>query len=298
MRLKSQRLYLENKRLRYWFEASKIHELYRILNSINKLTSNGKYRNFFLTGFSNILKPCSKWLTKSIKPQLDNNKKPADPLCAFSEQMDLMIKAFSELGSKINVDVKIARNNILKSRKHDISADLIITSPPYVTSYEYADLHQLSVLWLGYSKDYKSLRNGTIGSVYHDNSIEQVFDSLNILAKKIVEKLKRVDPAKSRSVTKYFYDLRIATKKIKEITSKNGTVAFIIGNTKYKGVIIDNAKYLSQILSENGFKRIKIAKRKISYKNLTPFRDLNGRFTNDSNGRKVYSHEFIILADR
>lgn len=43
--------------------------------------------------------------------------------------------------------------------------DLIITSPPYVTSYEYADLHQLSSLWLGYTEDYRDLRKGSIGSI-------------------------------------------------------------------------------------------------------------------------------------
>ena len=35
----------------------------------------------------------------------------------------------------------------------DNSISLIVTSPPYVTSYEYADLHQLTALWLEYTKD-------------------------------------------------------------------------------------------------------------------------------------------------
>ena len=35
-----------------------------------------------------------------------------------------------------------------KELLNDKEVDLIVTSPPYVTSYEYADLHQLSSLWL------------------------------------------------------------------------------------------------------------------------------------------------------
>ena len=45
----------------------------------------------------------------------------------------------------------------------------------------------------------------------------------------------------------------------------------------------------------SGFSDIEISKRKISKKILTPYRDTRGRFTTDSNSRKVYSEEFILI---
>jgi hypothetical protein len=44
-----------------------------------------------------------------------------------------------------------------------------------------------------------------------------------------------------------------------------------------------------------GFKNIEITKRKISGKNLTPYRDTIGKFANSNKGRKVYSHEYLII---
>ena len=41
-----------------------------------------------------------------------------------------------------------------------------MTSPPYVTSYDYADIHQLSALWLGYASDYRTLRKEHAGNQY------------------------------------------------------------------------------------------------------------------------------------
>ncbi len=46
----------------------------------------------------------------------------------------------------------------------DNSVDLIVSSSPYVTSYEYADLHQLSTIWLDFTEDLKQYRTRFIGS--------------------------------------------------------------------------------------------------------------------------------------
>ena len=48
------------------------------------------------------------------------------------------------------------------------SVSLIVTSPPYVTSYEYADLHQLTALWLEHTKDLSDFRKRFIGTSYHN----------------------------------------------------------------------------------------------------------------------------------
>ena len=50
----------------------------------------------------------------------------------------------------IDIPAKMYRRDSTKKLPIESeSIDLIITSPPYVTSYEYADLHQLSLLWFG-----------------------------------------------------------------------------------------------------------------------------------------------------
>jgi hypothetical protein len=71
-------------RLDYWYSADQFDDLARLLNTINKTVPvRSKYRSFFCCAYSNILKATSRWLTKSIKPQVDPHKKPSDVTGAF-----------------------------------------------------------------------------------------------------------------------------------------------------------------------------------------------------------------------
>lgn len=290
---------LFHERIKYWFNEDNIVKLHRLQKGIYKVCPDGKYRVLFLTAFSNILKACSKWLTKSIKPQIDPNKIPLDPYIAFKKQIRFIITANEEIKSiqTKNSRIKVRTQNILNIKPRKNKVDLVITSPPYVTSYEYADLHQLSTLWFGFVDDYKELRKGTIGSEYA-KAEHEIFRIENETSERIVKELFMVDKGKSKSVTKYFYDLDKTVDKTYSLLNENGYVAFVIGNTSYKGVYIDNAKVLIESFMNKGFKNIEVTKRKISSKILTPYRDKTGKFSNNKKGEKVYSHEFIIIAKK
>jgi hypothetical protein len=84
--------------------------------------------------------------------------------------------------------------------------------------------------------------------------------------------------------------------KIFLMLNVGGACLFVIGNTEYKGVKIDNARHLVESLLEQGFSDIDVERRKISNKILTPYRDKNGKFSSDKGSRKIYSDEFIIFA--
>lgn len=287
---------LANERLKYWYTRKQYNELYQLKKSIERMTpANSNYRLFFICAFSNILKPTSKWLTKSIKPQVDPEKKAANVLQCFIDQCDFMISANNQNSHTCNADVDIVTNNILDKSVVKPLVDLIVTSPPYVTSYEYADLHQLSSLWLGYTDDYTKLREGTIGSIHHMYNFDKELKRLNETGSKIVYQLIDQHHRKAKSVAKYFHDMQKTAIVCHSMLKKNGIAAFVIGNTEYKSVKIRNAEHLAESLKNAGFKQIEVTKRKISNKILTPYRDKNGRFTSDGSGRKIYSDEFIII---
>jgi len=76
-----------SERLQYWYFSEQYNDLAGLKEAILSVTPRtSDYRLFFLCAFSIILKPTSRWLTKSIKPQVDPNKQPAKVLDAFSEQ--------------------------------------------------------------------------------------------------------------------------------------------------------------------------------------------------------------------
>lgn len=293
----SQYIYMDaNDRIKYWYSRKQFSDLSRLKEAIESTIPKGsKYRTFFLCAYSNILKPSSRWLTKSIKPQVDPDKHPERVVVSFKEQCKFSITANEERDALNDSGVKIVRANILSSRLKLPRVDMIITSPPYVTSYEYADLHQLSLLWLGHVENYKEQRTGSIGSLYHDSDFDKDKTRLNSTGRMILNELIKVHPSKAKSVAKYYVDMQRVANGCYDMLNRNGMALFVIGNTEYTGVRMNNAGHLAESLSEAGFEKVLLTKRKISKKILTPYRDKKGRFTTDAKGRKVYSEEFIII---
>jgi hypothetical protein len=118
-------------RIHYWFAEKQRHDLVSILSRISAVKSP-KIRDFLLCGFSNILKLCSRWLMKSVKPTIDKDKIIAGAYKSFSVQIRHMMKKNEEffvlVGNKrieCVVDNVDARRMNLKSG----SVELIVTSP-------------------------------------------------------------------------------------------------------------------------------------------------------------------------
>lgn len=293
-----QTVYTEaNERLQYWFTENSYTELYKIKEAIEAIVPKGKYQEAFLCLFSSILKTSSRWLTKSIKPQVDPDKAEVDVWAVFEERFEKFLKAITQINSCefTPEDINIENANFLDLENYP-KVDLIISSPPYVTSYEYADLHQLSTLWLQYALDYRDLRKGSIGSMYNSEGFEIDLSSLNTVGQQIVQSLlaDRKATAKVRSVARYYIDIQRAIGHCAGMLNNGGMALFVVGDTEYKGVQIKNSEHLIQCLRNEGFTDIKAAKRRISNKLLTPYRDEVGRFSSDKTQRTIYHEEFII----
>lgn len=286
-------------RIKYWYTYNSILHLTYLKNAIYEVKKRDtKYQRFFLVAFSNILKASSRWLTKSIKPTIDKNKKEIDIRKAFIKQVNGMMRAFEESSISNNIKPFIQTKNVLKTGNDNVRLDLVMTSPPYVTSYEYADLHQLSTLWLDYVTDYRELRKGTIGSVYDVEDFKRDVKYLNSTGESIVFQLYKQDKARSKSAARYYVDMQKVVNLSFDKLNDDGFAVFVIGNTEYKGVRIDNTQHLMEAMYKEGFRNLEVIKRKISNKILTPYRDSGGKFTNSSTGRKIYAEEFIVIGKK
>lgn len=202
-----------NERIRYWFKQEQFYDLSKLKEAIMSIPK-GKYRTCFECLFSSILKPTSKWLTKSIKPQIDPNKNIADVWKTFERQFRKFTKCVSDM-PQTQSNIEIVTCSILTKRSLP-KVDLIITSPPYVTSYEYADLHQLSSLWLDFTDDYTLLRKGTMGSAYNSETFNYDILELNETAREIILELKsnkKISKAKIKSIARYYIDMQKATEQ-------------------------------------------------------------------------------------
>ena len=278
-----------NLRLQYWFVHEQYNDLHKLKKIIDNLNCDEKYHELFLCVFSSILKRTSKWLTKSIKPQIDPNKKRYDVLDSFMQQVNVFIKAIEEEDYCNNADIQFVCQNVLDIDKKNY-VNLIISSPPYVTSYEYADLHQLSSLWLEQVNDYKELRENSIGSIYNTKGVD--YPNLTATAKAIVDQFKN---SQKGAIARYYSQMHEVIAKAYQLLETSGLCVFVIGDTEYKNVKIQNAKCLAEAMIENGFIIEDISKRRVENKFLPSHRDSIGRFSSSKEDRKIYSQEYIII---
>ena len=212
----------------------------------------------------------------------------------------MMIKANDERevsAVAVKGKTEIVCANILEIKIEKPQVELLITSPPYATSYEYADLHQLSLLWLGYGRDYRTFRKGSIGSVsnYDTNCANDVM-TLPETARDIVLQLYACDKGKAKSVAKYFRHLGIMALQCYRLIKEGGMGAFVIGNTQYHGINVLNDVVMRDALQAAGFERIDHIQRKISQKLCTPNRNAKGQFSREPSDLTIYQYESVLFA--
>ena len=299
----TQRIVPENERIDYWFLPKQKEKLSNIFAQIVEIKNND-VRDFFLVAFAQILKSCSIWLQKSIKPTRDKDKKNYDPLTLFLNQSRKMIKKHLEFDETLSKEV---RQNIDKYRiaqcgdsrnlpcEND-AATLVVTSPPYVTSYEYADLHQLPSLWFGYFSELPKFRKKFIGSSYKDRNH---IDLKTSIGEEIV--LKLGETKKSREVRNYFSDMLETFLEMKRVLKEGGRACVVIGNTEFKGIKILNAEVFQEQFENIGFKTHNIIHREIPSKMLPSTRDIKtGQFVKASEKKLklAYPTEYILIMEK
>ncbi|MBI3500431.1 MAG: site-specific DNA-methyltransferase [Bacteroidetes bacterium] len=300
---KSLKVVPKNERIDYWFLPQQKEKLSIIFARILEVKNND-IRNFFLVAFAQILKSCSIWLQKSVKPTRDRNKKIYEPLTLFLKQSKKMIKRHFEFDKMLNSKIK---QNIGKFRVVQCAdsrnlpceknkATLIVTSPPYVTSYEYADLHQLPSLWFGYLSELAEFRKKFIGSAYTNR---EKIDLKSSLAEEIV--LQLGENKKGREVKNYFADLLETFVEMKRVLKKGGRACIVIGNTQFQGVNILNAEVFQEQFENIGFKTHDVIHREIPSKMLPSTRNTDtGQFVkaNDKNLKLAYPTEYILIMEK
>lgn len=292
----------KHERLDYWYMPQEKSKIAFLFDKVLELKADDTTKEFFSVCISHILKNCSRWLQSSTKPQVDPNKNIPDPFDEFKRHCQKMMKSneefYNELNKKGYLDVpcdillRDARQTKLKSE----SVDMIITSPPYVTSYEYADIHQLTAYWMEYVSSMSEFRKQFIGTSYSGNTSLEVRGSKQ--AQDIVHALAKKNKHIARDVAQYFNDMQEVAKEMARVLAPNGHACIVIGNTKIKEVQIKSSEVFYEFLRDAGLHKVAIIKRSIPHKLMPTLRDKKtGRFTklDNPNCKKVYPNEYVII---
>lgn len=286
-------------RLLYWFDELTLIDLLSIKHHV--LKEKAPIRRFFLCSLSHILKNCSYWLTTSTKPQKDTCKVPDVPFEAFSRHTRRMVNGNADFYRQ---SIEIKNESAATMRKADARrlplsdkyVDLVITSPPYSTSYEYADIHQLSALLFGFCTEIGETKADFIGS--KANKCDRVDILPSDKAIEVVNNLRIINPSIARTICRYFSDMDEVYSEMYRVLKCGGRACVVIGDQCLKGVRIPNAEIAVEQMIKKGFKLERLIERPVPRKILAPYRDdKDGRFTRADNpsAKKIHSHEYILI---
>jgi len=310
-------------RFTYWFPAAYRISLEDILQQIFS-HSKGTTRSFFLCGFSNILKRCSIWLSGSTKAQKDVGKVLGDPVEEFRRQIRDMIKRNSlywddvaqrelhpaELIDRCHISLEDARQLTLPNA----TFDLLVTSPPYATCYEYKEIHQLTQLWFErygilFSSNAQECWIGSKGishrtmseapSSPHTGSriADTALAKLASLAEgAIAQRVKR----EVQALCYYFQDMESAISELARVTAPDKRFVLIIGDSYRRGVPIPTSEALCEMALGNGFELERRIVRKIPARVLVSTRNRKtGRFSSTAQSdMQVYPEEYVLVFRR
>ena len=288
-------------RIDYWFAEEVRDELGKILALIY-LEDDLIVRSFLRVAFSHVLKTCSIWSQSSTKPTRDLKKRPTLPYNAIRRHLTKMLRGNADFYNVVPSEVKDNPDDYLSIRADsakvqpdpDNSVDLIVSSSPYVTSYEYADLHQLSTLWLDLTDDLQEYKKEFIGTSYKQYEDKALSSQI---ASDIVAEMLPKSRKKAKEIEAFFIDMQAVFNESFRILKPGGRCCYVIGNTKLKGIDILNAEAFAESLQHSGFKLDKLIKREIPLKILPQKRDeKTGRFASkDKADSEAYPTEYIVI---
>jgi DNA modification methylase len=330
-------------RFHYWFPKAHRNALEQILHAV-KAIENTAVRTFFLCAFSNILRGCSIWLSGSTKAQKDLNKTLADPADAFRRQVGDMLRR-NKLYWQELMDAQL--HSVSAATEHtiavadarylplaDASVDLLLTSPPYSTCYEYAALHQLTRLWferydlISLEADSQQAYIGSKGvsgraggatltpgmttTTENPNGIRsttpfQVPSTGSAKADTAIAALaaKGIGPAgknrlvsrEARALRYYFEDMKRVIEEAARVVAPGKYMVLVIGDTKKRGITIPTSDALTELARAAGFVLERKIVREIPVRILTTTRDqTSGRFSSTaSSDARAYPEEDILV---
>ena len=111
---------------------------------------NPRLRSWLRLSVSSALRPSSRWLPGSLKPQVQKDRIPPDVAHNLLRSPRALARD-SRLEQTSNELAAALRATSQVLPIADGSIDAVITSPPYGWMYDYIDVHRLSYLAFGWS---------------------------------------------------------------------------------------------------------------------------------------------------
>ena len=247
---------------RYWFDPTARRQLASLAASIRRMRG-GPVRDALWCAFSRLIiaKQSGASLAMDLahsRPHRVYERAPALPFTRFESAARRVAEGCVGArggeggGAEEEAAVDVRLGDARSLDMPDGSADMVITSPPYLNAIDYMRCSKFSLVWMGYTVgELRRIRAGAIGT---EVGMYGAGDGAGGDVADIVSEIGgRALPRRTEAVlTRYVHDMRRAVRETARVLAGGGTAAYVVGENTVRGAFIRNSGIIEALAEGAG----------------------------------------------
>jgi hypothetical protein len=268
------------------FSQQNLYKLKFLRDTIKSFDLLPEERDFFLLALVNTLRTATKagagW--PYIAPSKYHEKQERDAIVVFSKTASMFYQDLVAIHNKwrpLQVDCNLLLHDARQPYPlNEASVDLVITSPPYLNNYDYADRTRLELYFLGWAKSWRDITTKVRQRLISSSTTqvrrsefneEPLSDELRELTpsayKELKAKIKQLSLIRHSKNGKKSYDLMVAgyfndmlqvLKQVYRVLKPKAPFVLVLGDSAPYGVHIPTDVYLKEMAMNIGFQNYTI----------------------------------------
>lgn len=235
----------------YWFDGYARRQLTSLATAIDRVRDDVT-RNVLWCAFSRLIitKQSGASLAMDLshsRPHKSFDRAPIKPFRKFLAAVDRVVencvgKNSGGRGPSPCIHLGDARSLPLS----DASADLVLTSPPYLNAIDYMRCSKFSLVWMGYSiPELRRIRGESVGAESSKGAAPDDQDIRNILHD--LDLRPRLAAKDQAVLMRYIVDMGRAVREVARVLSPSGKAVYVVGENTVRGTYIRNSVIVSAV---------------------------------------------------
>ena len=294
------------------FSEQNLRKLKFVRDTINAFDLTPQERDLFLLALADTLRTATRagagW--PYIAPSEYHEKRERDAISVFCETTQMFFQDLLEVRSaqaKVEVTCKLLLQDARETYPlSDECVDLVVTSPPYLNNYDYADRTRLELYFFGWAKSWRDITEqirdrlivaATTQVRRTEFSTEplspQLRDLSHIVYSQLRDKVTQLERMRRLKGGKKSYDLMVAgyfndmvkvLYQVYRVLKSGAPLVLVLGDSAPYGIHIPTDRYLGELALGLGFRRYTIQ----------TLRQRGGKWRDNPQRHKVPLREVIL----
>lgn len=242
--------------VRYWFDDYSRRQLSALSDTIRLVRDPG-IRDVLWSAFSRLI--ITKSAGASLALDLSHSRPhrvfahaPVKPFNAFLAAVAKVVSNCPQYGNGV-----VGPSTVVKSGDarrlpfHDLSMDLVLTSPPYLNAIDYMRCSKFSLIWMGYNlSDLRSINRDIVGS---GSAYGQKVD-LNRATATLSRLIGRRDVRNIEllRLATYVMDMDRSIAEVARVLKSRARAVYVIGDSFLRSTFIKNSAILAELAMNHG----------------------------------------------